>query len=154
MYLTGQTPISVSATGYAYLQSNIEDVAFLNLHFAEGTAVHIHCSWLDPHKIRKLTVAGEKHMVVLDDMQPSEMLKIYDKGFETPLIDDHKRFSSPIIRFGDVSIPHINTEEPLLRECRHFIECIETSSQPRSDGKNGVGVLRVLHQDQSFLSLP
>ena len=154
MFLTGQTPTSVSATGYAYLQPNIEDVVFLNLQFTEKTAGHIHCSWLDPHKIRKLTVVGEKKMIVFDDMQGSETLKVYDKGFDKIDTKDRAGFPLPTIRFGDIWIPHVEMEEPLIRECRHFIECIETATQPRSDGRNGVEVLRVLHQAQSFLSSP
>ena len=144
MYLIGQQLVSVSARGAAYLQPGIEDVVFVNLEFQDHIMAHIHCSWLDPHKIRKLTIVGENRMVVFDDMQPNGQLTVYNKGFHHPLTDDRKEFLPPIERFGDIWIPHIAMEEPLLNECRHFIESINTSKRPRSDGRNGISILKLL----------
>ena len=80
MYLLESEPVKVSAKGVAYLREGIEDVAFLDMLFPNKTMAHVQLSWLDPHKIRKTTIVGSKKMVVFDDMSPSEMIRIYDKG--------------------------------------------------------------------------
>lgn len=107
-------------------------------------------SWLDPHKIRKFTVVGSKKMAVFDDMESSEKIRIYDKGF-----DHHFDFSSFAdflsLRFGDIQIPRIEMREPLLIECQHFLECIEGGKRPLSDGENGLAVLEVIEAAERSL---
>ncbi|MBP95989.1 hypothetical protein CMK18_08555 [Candidatus Poribacteria bacterium] len=151
LYLIGKNPNSVSANGYAYLQPDVEDVAFINLTFESKMAAHIHCSWLDPHKIRKMTVVGEKRMAVFDDMNKEEPIKIYDKGFSAVDDDKNRLISMPYVRFGDIWIPHIPAEEPLMRECKHFLDSIINSTNPISDGRNGIDVLTILHQAQDSM---
>ena len=150
LYLLDARPVEVSAIGEGYLQREVEDVVFLTLRFPDGALAHCHVSWLDPHKIRKFTVVGSKKMAVFDDMEPSEKIRIYDKG-----VDHHFDFSSFAdflsLRFGDIQIPRIEMREPLLLECQHFLECIEGGKRPLSDGENGLAVLEVIEAAERSL---
>ena len=150
MYLLDMEPESVSARGQAYLQEGIEDVAFVNLQFPNKIMAQIQLSWLDPHKIRKTTVVGSKKMAVFDDMEATEMLKIYDKG-----VTSNGQFASfgeaLSLRFGDISIPYIKMTEPLKLECQHFLNCIKNNQTPRSDGRDGLRVVKVLQAAQESL---
>jgi len=149
MYLLDMEPESVSARGQAYLQEGIEDVAFVNLQFPDKIMAQIQLSWLDPHKIRKTTVVGSKKMAVFDDMEATEMLKIYDKGV---LNAQFASFGEALsLRFGDISIPYIKMTEPLKLECQHFLDCIKNNQTPRSDGHDGLRVVKVLQAAQESL---
>ena len=118
LYLLGQEPDSVSARGECYLQEGIEDVVFVNLHFTDGKMAQLQLSWLDPHKIRKLTIVGSRKMVVFDDAESAEKVRIYDKSAERR---DYVSYGDAIsLRFGDVVIPHLEMIEPLMLECQHF----------------------------------
>jgi len=147
LYLLGEEPKRVSAHGGVYLQKeeNIEDVVFLDLEFAGSLRAHSHLSWLDPHKIRKMTVVGDREMMVFDDMESRDKLKIFDKGAEEK---NEGRFN---VRFGDVHIPNIELAEPLKRMCLHFLDCVENGKRPRSDGYDGLRVLKVLDAAQRSL---
>jgi predicted dehydrogenase len=152
LHLLDALPEDVSARGQAYLREGVEDVVFVNLHFASGIMGQIQLSWLDPHKLRRFTVVGRQKMVVFDDMEASEKLKIYDKGADLP--GDYAGYGDYIgLRFGDIVIPRIASAEPLRLECREFIRCIEEGDKPRSDGYNGLEVLRVLEAAQRSLDL-
>jgi predicted dehydrogenase len=147
MYLLGQSPTTVAAQGQCYLQSGIEDVVFLTLQFKGKRMAHIHVSWLDPHKIRKMTVVGSKKMAVFDDTEGTEKLRIYDKGATTN--PDYNSFAEYVtLRFGDITIPHMKVSEPLQLECSHFIDCIRERRKPISDGADGLRVIRVLEAAQ------
>ncbi len=142
-YLFDAQPISVSATGQSYLQSGVEDVVFANLKFADGRMAHIHVSWLDPHKIRKVTLVGSQKMVVFDDMEASEKIRIHDKGADVKR--SVETYAEAItLRTGDILIPQIPATEPLKAECQHFIDCIANGETPRSDGRDGLRVVKVL----------
>ncbi len=150
LYLLGKDPVRVTATGSAYLQPGIEDVVFTTLHFGDGTMAHIHVSWLDPHKDRKLVVVGSKKMAVFDDSQASEKIRLYDKSVATR--QDYETYGEYLsIRTGDIVIPRVKSSEPLGEECRHFLDCIEKRERPRSDGTEGLRVLRVLDAAQQSL---
>ena len=150
LYLLGKDPVRVTSTGSAYLQPGIEDVVFTTLHFGDGTMAHIHVSWLDPHKDRKLVVVGSKKMAEFDDSRASEKIRLYDKGVDTK--QDYETYGEYLaIRTGDIVIPQIKTGEPLAAECRHFLECIEKRERPRSDGHEGLRVLKVLDAAQKSL---
>lgn len=142
-YLFGAEPVSISASGQAYLQHDIEDVVFANLKFADGRMAHIHVSWLDPHKIRKVTLVGEQKMVVFDDMEATEKVRIYDKGAEVRRSVE-SYVEAITLRNGDILIPRVAPGEPLRIECQHFVDCIVNDTQPRSDGEDGLRVVRVL----------
>lgn len=150
LFLLQQQPVRVTSTGSSYLQPGIEDVVFTVLHFDDGTMAHIHVSWLDPRKDRKLVVVGSEKMAEFDDSQASEKIRLYDKSVNTR--EDYETYGEYLaIRTGDIVIPRIKTTEPLAEECRHFLDCIETRTQPRSDGVEGLRVLRVLDAAQRSL---
>jgi len=145
-----QEPVRVVSTGQSFIQPGIEDVVFTTLHFADGKMAHIHVSWLDPHKIRKVTVVGSKKMAVIDDMEASEKIRIYDKGVN--FTGSYAGFGEYLtLRIGDILIPTIKNIEPLKVECQHFIDCILNNKTPRSDGEDGLRVVRVLNAAQQSL---
>lgn len=150
VYLLGSAPTGVSATGKCYIRDFVQDVVFVSLDFKNNLMAHIHASWLDPHKIRRFTVVGSKKMVVFDDMESTEKIRIYDKG-----VDWNKNYGSYdaflTIRQGDIYIPKIDMVEPLKVECQHFIDSIRNNTKPISDGRNGLDVLKVLTAAQKSL---
>jgi len=151
LYLLDKEPIAVSALGQCCLQDKIEDVAFLTLQFGDRKLAHIHVSWLDPHKIRKFTIVGNKKMVVFDDMKSSEKIKIYDKGVNIGNnFVSYQEFIT--LRDGDIHIPSLKMEEPLKLECENFINCIRNNTQPLADGYDGLRVVRVLEAAQKSIS--
>lgn len=150
LYLINKQPVSVASIGQCYLRPGIQDVAFITIGFEGGAVAHSHVSWLDPHKIRKFTVVGSKKMVVFDDMEGSEKIRIYDKGAE--LTPGCEEFGDDLaLRFGDILMPGLNMKEPLALECSHFIDCVRTGRQPLTDGRNGLEVLRILQAAQTSL---
>ena len=143
LYLLGEEPVRVAAHGKSYLQPAIEDVVFLTMEFASGVLAHVQMSWLDPHKERKLTVVGAKKMVVFDDMEPREKLRIYDKGVDRP--PEYGSFGESLaIREGDIFIPRIPAVEPLAAELAHFVRAAQGREEPRASATDGVRVVRVL----------
>jgi predicted dehydrogenase len=150
-HLLGSEPVSVAANGQCYLQRDIEDVVFATIKFADGKMAHVHCSWLDPHKIRKMTVVGPEKMVTFDDMEATEKIRVYDKG--AAVRHDITTSYADIIslRFGDIIIPKIPGGEPLSLECQHFIECVLENRPVRSDGADGLRVVQVLEAGQKSL---
>lgn len=150
LYLLGKEPVDVSARGQDYLQRDVEDVVFLTLSFADRTMAHIHVSWLDPHKVRRLTIVGSNKMAVFDDLEATEKLKVYDKGAK--MSQDYDTFAEYIgLRFGDITIPYVKSGEPLREECLHFINSVRNRTQPLSDGHDGLRVVRVLDAAQRSL---
>lgn len=145
LHLFDEVPSRVVATGAGFLQEQVEDVVFTSLQFPSGRMGQIHVSWLDPHKVRRLVVVGSKKMAVFDDMEPSEKLRIYDKGAN--LNENMDDFASWItLRFGDVVIPSIRMTEPLSEECRHFVHCIRTGETPLTSAESALPVVRVLEE--------
>ena len=145
LHLLGEAPVKVAAQGRSYLQPKIEDVVFLTMEFASGVLGHVQLSWLDPHKERKLTVVGAKKMVVFDDMEPREKLRIYDKGVDRP--PEYGSFGESLaIREGDIFVPRIPTVEPLAAELGHFVRVARGAEAPRAgaSAEDGVRVVRVL----------
>src|SRR6266480_6280733 len=145
LYLVGKKPEQIRVQAQAHIQSQIHDVAHLDLSYADGMAAHIHVSWLHPCKIRRVTVIGDLRMVVYDDTNPAEMLKIYNKG-----ADIH---ADPVVsyRFGAITIPHIDWIEPLRLECEDFANSILLGTQPRAHGGVGLAVVEVLAAAQQAL---
>jgi predicted dehydrogenase len=143
LYLFGAEPVTVTAQGQAYLQKGVEDVVFAQLKFADGRMAHIHVSWFDPHKVRQVTLVGSDKMATFDDMDPSEKIRVYDKGVSVAgsVVGFDQSLS---IRSGDILIPKTPGGEPLRIECLHFLESIEKGKAPRSDGRDGLRVVRVL----------
>ncbi len=150
-YLLGSEPVSVAVHGQCYLQKDIEDVVFATIKFADGKTANIHCSWLDPHKIRKMTVVGSEKMVTFDDMEATEKIRMYDKG--AAIKHDITTSYADIIslRFGDIVIPKVAATEPLALECKHFIDCVLDDKPIRSDGIDGLRIVQVLEAGQKSL---
>jgi predicted dehydrogenase len=147
--LLEEAPVRVTASGQSYLQQGIEDVVFATLHFASGAMAHIHLSWLDPRKERRLTLVGSRLMAEFDDVA-ADKLRIYDKGYERPPpfggFDEYLT-----LRDGDIHIPRLAMEEPLRIEARHFVDCIVDGAAPRADAASGLRVIRVLDAAQRSL---
>jgi predicted dehydrogenase len=143
LYLLNEAPVRVAAQGRCYLQPGVEDVVFLTMEFQSGVLAHVQLSWLDPHKVRKLTVVGSKQMVVFDDMEPREKLRIYDKGVDRP--PEYASYGEALaIREGDIFIPRIPGGEPLAAELAHFVRVAQGQEAPRTGAEDGVRVVRVL----------
>jgi predicted dehydrogenase len=138
LYLLDKKPEKIKVQAHAHVQSNIEDIAHIDLEFADGMNAHIHVSWLHPCKIRRVTVIGDARMVVYDDTNPAEMIKVYNKG-----ADVH---ADPVVsyRYGEITIPHIDWIEPLHLECEDFANSIRTDTKPRASGEVGLAVVTVL----------
>jgi predicted dehydrogenase len=145
LYLLGKTPNQIAVQAHAHLQPQICDIAHLDLGFSDGMTAHIHVSWLHPSKIRRVTLIGDERMVIYDDTNPAEMLKIYNKG-----ADVH---ADPVVsyRYGAITIPHIDWIEPLRLECEDFVNSIRTGKPPRASGEVGLAVVRVLAAVQEAL---
>jgi predicted dehydrogenase len=150
LYLFGQEPSEIVASGECYLQPGIEDVVFANLRFPDGRMAQIHVSWLDPNKYRKMIVVGSKKMVVFDDMEPNEKVRLFDKG-ATVRMDAVGAPQAIQVRHGDIHIPHVPADEPLNIEVQHFVDCILNDATPRSDGRDGLRVVRVLDRVHQIL---
>jgi predicted dehydrogenase len=145
-YVLGAEPETVAATGQAYIQTGIEDVAFLNLTYPGDIVAHVHVSWLNPDKIRRTTVVGSKKMLVFDDVSTQEKIRVYDKGVSVqPHYDTFGEFQLSY-RFGDIYTPRLDDNEPLKNECHHFVQCITKREIPRSNGTAGLAVVRVMER--------
>ena len=151
LYMLGSDPISVSARGTACILDGIEDVAYMNLLFPDNVLAHIHVSWLDPCKVRRITVVGSRKMVVYDDVESLEKLKIYDKGVQDPPYTNTFGDFQFAYRYGDITIPNLRFTEPLRLECDHFLESILTRRRPETDGYNGLKVLRIIEAAEKSL---
>src|SRR5262249_23261064 len=138
LYLMDDLPATVSATGAAFLQPGHEDVAFASLRFADGRLAHIHVSWLAPFRSRALTVVG------------TEAMRPFDETAEPPLRIHHRAFERAPAgggwhgRGGEIEVPELPRVEPLLAECDHFVSCVARGARPRGDGRQAMGVMRVL----------
>ena len=150
-FLLGRLPETVNAQGTAHYRQGIEDVATLSLGYGNGTIAFIHNSWLDPKKVRRLTVVGTRKMLVYDDIESQEKVKIYDKGVECPPYYDTFGEFQFSYRYGDIYSPRLEDAEPLRAECGHFLECIQVGLTPRTDGVSGYRVVAVLEAAQKSL---
>jgi predicted dehydrogenase len=144
LYVLGEFPVSVNCQGKAHYKPDIEDVAITSLNFNNGLIAFIHNSWLDPKKIRKTTIVGTRKMLVYDDLELQEKIKIYDKGLEIPPYYDTFAEFFFSYRSGDTYSPRIEDYEPLRKQCDIFLECIKEENPPPSDGNNGLRVVAIL----------
>ncbi len=147
LHLIGEEPDRCLAHGASYVREGVQDVVFCYLRFPSGIVAHLHLSWLDPHKERRITVVGSSKMATFDDMLIEGKLTIYDKGFD----EDTRSWGEYIARSGDTFSPRIPNVEPLRVECEHFVHCLRTGATPRSDGESGLRVVRVLEALQRSL---
>jgi predicted dehydrogenase len=143
-HLLGATPEAVTAVGGTFLQTTrgIEDVVFATLYYPGGRLAHVHVSWLDPRKTRRVTVVGSKQMAVFDDMSADQKLTVFDKGVEPPPTVPYGEDIR--VRTGDIHIPAVGMVEPLRAECAAFVEAVRTRATPLASGRSGLAVVRVL----------
>jgi predicted dehydrogenase len=144
LHLLGEQPISVSCQGSSHVTRGIEDVTMMYLNFRRNRCAFIQNSWLDPKKVRTMTIVGSRRMVVYDDTEPLEKLKIYDARVEVPPHYDTFAEFTYSYHYGDAYVPYIKQDEPLKLECQHFLESIRGESAPITSGRQGLEVVRIL----------
>lgn len=144
LFILNESPISVNCQGKCHLPNGQETVTSMSLDFPNRTFATIQSSWLDPNKIRHMTIVGSKRMLVYDDTEPLEKIRIYDKRVEAPPhYDTYAEFQFSY-HYGDIKVPYIRQVEPLKVECQHFLQCIETGDRPDSCGEEGLRVVQIL----------
>ena len=148
LYLLDEEPVEAVAHGNAFLNPGVEDVVFCYLRFPSGKIAHMHLSWLDPHKMRKITVVGLDKMAVFDDMALEHKVTIYEKAPWQPA----GSYGEWRTRTGDKFSPKIATDEPLRLECQAFLDLVAGAGDPRRVAQDGLAVVRVLEQLQSSLA--
>jgi predicted dehydrogenase len=151
-FLLQENPISISAQGSQCVFKGVFDVAYLNLTYPKNIKAHIHVSWLDPCKVRRVTVVGSKKMVVYNDVETEQKIKIYDKGVDAPDYTDGFGEFQYNYRSGDIIIPKVRFIEPLRQECQHFVDSIINHTEPCSSGADGLRVIKILEAAQRSMS--
>ena len=144
-YWLKETPQSITVSGRDSVIKNIPDVAFINFKFPSKIVANIELSWLSPTKLRKTTIVGSNKMLVYDDTDPSEKIRIYDKGIEIKDPETYGEYQL-IYRTGDVYSPRLDTSEPLKNEFEEFLHCVETREKPLSDGQLGLDVVKAIEE--------
>ena len=140
LLLLGEEPCEVWARGESFLKKGVEDVVFCYLRFPSGKVAHMHLSWLDPHKMRRMTVVGTQKMAVFDDMELDRKITVYDSAAEQSL----RGYGEWVTRSGDIYSPRISNDEPLRLECRHFLSLVQGDGDPLAEARDGVAVVRAL----------
>jgi predicted dehydrogenase len=143
-YILDEDPVAVSATGSCHVAGSPENMAHITLFFASNCVAHVSVNWLSPIKVRQTFVGGSKKMIVYDDLEPTEKIKVYDKGITLNGSSEKAQQFRIGYRAGDMWAPHISTKEALQTEVEHFIDCVRTGAPPVSDGLSGLRVIEVL----------
>jgi predicted dehydrogenase len=151
MAIMGEQPISVNCQGSAHVTPGIEDVTAMCLTFANQRSAIIHSSWLDPRKVREMTIVGSRRMIVYDDLAPLEKIRVYDMRVERPPHYDTFGEFQYAYHYGDMHAPYIKHEEPLKTECQHFLDCIKQGTKPLSCGTRGLELVRILEASSESL---
>lgn len=144
LHILGEPPLVVNCQGNAHVTPGIEDVTNISLTFRQKRFATIQSSWLEPRKVREMTIVGTRRMIVYDDLQTHEKIKIYDVRVERPPHYDTFADFHYSYHYGDSYIPHLKQEEPLKTECQHFLDCIEKGTEPLSGGNEGLELVRIL----------
>ena len=143
LYTLRRDPVMVSARGNACVQAAVHDVAYIELELEGGISTHIHVSWLDPCKVRRLTIVGDRKMAVYNDLSFTEKIRIYDRGVEPAFTDSFGDFQLSY-RHGKMVVPYVPQREPLRLQCDHFVHAVETGAAPQTGATQGVAVVAVL----------
>ncbi len=151
LHLFGELPKAVNCQGKAHVSEGIEDVTNITLDFPNGGYASIHSSWLDPNKIRNMTIVGSQKMVVYDDTQTLEKIKVFDKRVEVPPHYDTFAEFHYSYHYGDIFTPYIKQVEPLKLQCQHFVDCVKSGNQPFSCGRTGLSVVQILEATSESL---
>jgi predicted dehydrogenase len=151
LYIMGEKPAVVNCRGSAHVTPGIEDVTSMCLTFPKQRTAIIHSSWLDPRKVREMTIVGSKRMIVYDDVSPLEKIRIFDARVERPPHYDTFAEFHYAYHYGDMYAPYIKQEEPLKAECQHFLDCIRNGTRPLTDGQQGLDLVRILEASSESL---
>ena len=151
LHILGELPMVVNCQGNAHVTPGIEDVTNISLSFRHKRFATIQSSWLEPRKVREMTIVGTRRMIIYDDLQPNEKIRIYDVRVERPAHYDTFADFHFTYHYGDSYIPHLKQEEPLKAECQHFLDCIEKGTQPMTSGNEGLELVRILEAASSSL---
>jgi predicted dehydrogenase len=151
LHVLGELPVVVNCQGNAHVTPGIEDVTNISLTFRHKRFATIQSSWLEPRKVREMTIVGTRRMIVYDDLQTHEKIKIYDVRVERPPHYDTFADFHYSYHYGDSYIPHLKQEEPLKTECQHFLDCIEKGTQAMTSGNEGLELVRILEAASSSL---
>jgi len=151
--MEGQRPVTVKCQGSAHITPGIEDVATTWLNFSGDRSAIVHSSWLDPKKVREMTIVGSKGMIVYDDVSTQEKVKVFDAMVERPPHYDTFAEFHYSYHNGDVLVPYIRQEEPLKAECQHFLDCVKNGETPLTSGEKGLEVVRILEAASRSLNL-
>jgi predicted dehydrogenase len=152
-YLMGRAPVSVSAFGACHASADLEDVCYLNLDYGDNLLASFHVNWLSPVKVRHLIIGGSRRSLVYNDLNPSEQIKVYDRGITVAENAEARRGVLINYRTGDVWSPHLGQEEPLQNVVRHFASCIRQGVVPLTDGRSGLRIVRILEAAQHSIKL-
>jgi predicted dehydrogenase len=150
-YIIGESPVSVNCRGSAHITPGIEDVTTMCLSYNRQRTAIIHSSWLDPRKVREMTIVGSRRMIVYDDVAPIEKLRIFDARVERPPHYDTFAEFHYAYHYGDMYVPYIKQEEPLKVECQHFLDCIRNGTKPFSSGEQGLELVQILEASSASL---
>ena len=153
LHILDEFPITINCQGNAHVTPGVEDVTNMSLSFSHNRFATIQSSWLEPRKIREMTIVGTRRMIVYDDLQTREKIRIYDARVERPPHYDTFAEFQYSYHYGDSYIPYIDQEEPLKLDCQHFVDCIKTNSQPLTDGRRGLEMVRILEAASASLKL-
>jgi predicted dehydrogenase len=153
LYIMEEKPISVNCQGKAHVSPMVEDVTNISLAFPSGGFAMIQSSWIDPRKVREITIVGTKKMIVYDDTEPLEKIKIYDKHVQAPPHYDTFAEFQYSYHYGDILSPFVREIEPLKIECQHFVDCVEKAVRPDSSGYEGLAVVQILEAATESLKL-
>lgn len=151
LYLMGRPPVSINCQGKAHVNKEIEDVTNMSLIFENGGFAIIHSSWLDPNKVREMIIVGSKKMIVYNDNEPLEKIKIYDKRVDVPPHYDTFAEFHYSYHYGDAHIPYLKQVEPLKMETQHFLDCIRNGATPETSGLDGLRVVQILEASSRSL---
>jgi len=151
LHVLGEFPISVNCQGNAHVTPQVEDVTNMSLLFRHKRFATIQSSWLEPRKVREMTIVGSQRMIVYDDLQTHEKIKVYDVRVERPPHYDSFAEFQYSYHYGDSYIPHLHQEEPLKAVCQHFLECISNGSRPITSGRSGLELVRILEAASASL---
>lgn len=144
LFVVEEEPVSVNCQGKAHINPGIEDITNMTISFANGKIATVYSSWLDPNKVRDITFVGSKRMLLYNDLESMEKIKIYDKRVETPPHYDTFAEFNYAYHYGDVYSPYVQQTEPLKEETQHFIDCIRTGDNPKTCGRHASKVVQVL----------
>ena len=153
LHIMEETPVTINCQGAFHVTPGIEDVTTLSLSFRKERSAIVQSSWLDPRKVREMTIVGSKRMIVYDDVATNEKIKIFDARVERPPHYDTFAEFQYAYHYGDIYIPHIQQAEPLKTECQHFLDCIKSGEKSLTSGEKGLEVVRILEASTESLKL-